>query len=637
MRTLPVLARSAGAPPRPGGSTPGAPALRGLTARASRLGLGALAVLAVLALAGRAPASDALSRVEDSFRFVADRARRATVVVVPRGVSRAEGGFSSGVLVSAEGLVLTDGDAGVMWRRAGDGVEKVRLDDVEVRRADGNGGYRAWPARVVARSVEADTALVRVLGPPAGGFPFVPVGRSAELEPGRFVIAAGVAFDDVGSTPPTVTAGLVASADPAPKGAPVGPWTLLYTTAALNQGMNGGGVVSLDGQLVGTVSSWVDPGPDQPQQLLGRVVPIDRIRAAVGGAESRALAPASPEPAGETARALEHAVGVAARAARAGVVSLVVRRRRPISGRTPALPPGEALPRWRGPVSGLLVDEQGGIATSLYDLTDVAELVYPLWRPPEGASVADGLDDVLDVEAWFPSGAHGPARLVGHDDRTGVALLEVEEDVARRSGAHVVPAAPTAALAPGRFVVAVGDPFGPERRPLPLVSFGILSKKHPDDGAVAWRGEWQTDASGIDSNCGGAVVDIDGGLVGMLQLWHPGRHGRSSGVAFVVPAERLIASAADIRRGRVPAHGFLGVRFASGDVPTIETVVPASAADRAGLAAGDVVYRVDDDEVATVEDAVDAVAFRYAGETVEMTVRRRGALLTVPVTLGQRP
>ena len=105
--------------------------------------------------------------------------------------------------------------------------------------------------------------------------------------------------------------------------------------------------------------------------------------------------------------------------------------------------------------------------------------------------------------------------------------------------------------------------------------------------------------------------------------------------------KRLFAAGAlaipELKAGRGPRRGFLGVSFAPGRAPRIAEVVKDTAAERAGFQVGDLVYRVDRDEVATIEDVIAMIGYRFDGERVEITVERGGKLLTLPVRLGPRP
>jgi S1-C subfamily serine protease len=491
---------------------------------------------------------------------------------------------------------------------------------------------------VISRNREADTTLIRLTEPPPG-LAWLPAGRSAGLGVGDFLFVSGVAFDENESALPTVTSGIVASTDTRPERGSGGARDFLYTTAAVNQGVGGGPVVDLDGHLVGTVSSWIDPEPDAPHQMLGQVVPIDRIRRVHASDATPVHIPvyrARAVAEGDPARALETSIHDAAVTARKAVVSLDVQRSDPVSSVVPTAREGTSLPRWQGPVSGLLVSDDGWIVASLYDFTNVGELVFPTWPAPPGASVEEGMRAVRSVRAWLWRSASGPARIVSYDERWGLVLLKVAPEVVRASEARPLEPAPAEAFGAGRFTVAVGDPFGARRRELPIVTFGMLSKEHWAEAPVPWRGEWQTDASGLDVNAGGPVVGIDGRLLGMMQIWYPARHGRHSGVAFVVPWHAIRRALPGLKRGQRPRRGLLGVTFSAGNVPRIGSVAPESSASRAGFVAGDVIVRVGGQDVATADDVVAAIGVRFEGERLEIGYERDGTPHAVTVRLGAR-
>ena len=82
--------------------------------------------------------------------------------------------------------------------------------------------------------------------------------------------------------------------------------------------------------------------------------------------------------------------------------------------------------------------------------------------------------------------------------------------------------------------------------------------------------------------------------------------------------------------------GFLGVGFGRGNLPRIANLIEGEAAGRAGLLPGDVIHRVDDEDVATVDAVINVIGHRCAGDLVNVTVERGGSLRTVSVRLGVR-
>jgi serine protease Do len=245
---------------------------------------------------------------------------------------------------------------------------------------------------------------------------------------------------------------------------------------------------------------------------------------------------------------------------------------------------------------------------------------------------------VRGVVAHFPGGPSLPARLVGHDPSLGIALLKADLDGAPEGFTLAVPdAAPKDSYHPGRFVLSLGYPFGKDAGPAPLLGLGILAKRHPDDAVAPWRGQWQADIGATDANVGGAVVDLEGRFVGILTIWSGVQHGRNSGIAFVVPWGRVQRALPDLAAGKARRRGYLGVRFGR-DLPVrVSEVVAGSPAERAGVAVGDVVVRLDREPLSTVGETMFALGQRWEGDRVTLHVRRGGRLLDLPVRLAAPP
>lgn len=607
--------------------------------RSARL---AACAAALLAAATAVPADAGAERLEAEFRRAIERLEGATVVVVPRAGGRRQIG-TSGVLVTRSGLVFTSSDAGRLFGVSDGRGRDQQTDDVEVRVPDRvTGTFTNFRGRVVARSPDLSAAVVRVADPPKAGFSsYLVPGTSAHLEVGSFTFAMGNSFGLAAESAPTLTAGVVAARTPLAGGGTGGEH--VYTTAAVNPGVSGGPLVDAQGRLVGIVAGWVDASaePESPFQFLGRAIPMDRLRAAwADSEEAKEAFAASPPPAAaaEESRALETVFARVAAQGHPSVASLVVERSTPISG---AALGGDGstieLPRYRGPVSAVVASEDGLLVTALHDLTNVATIVTPAAAsalPPEATARA-GLAAVGKVTACFSDGTTAPARIVGIHEPLGIAVLRADLPSIRRL--HVTEPCPEADLSEGRFVVALGNPYGTAASRSPLVTFGILSRRHPDDAGVPWRGHWQTDARATDANCGGAVLDLRGRLVGMLTMWDVARHGRASGIAFVLPWAKVRAVLPDLAAGRSFRRPFLGVQWApGGEGARIQSVIEGTAAAACGLREGDVLVEIDGTKVATIGDCVRALSSRWAGDRVRIRVRRGGETVDVEAVLGIR-
>lgn len=613
---------------------------------------GTPAVLALLVLASLLPRAasaaepGAAALVEKEFSAAIRALSPATVFCLARE-DRGPSPGSSGVLVTKTGYVLSDGDAGAYFKPVkGPGgkpvPEKVYAEEVEIRIPDlKKGTYGVYMAKVVRRVAPIDSTLLKITNPPAGGFPFVPPSTADQLDVGAYTFAMGMAFGRNDQGTGTLTAGIVSSLVPAPVADGVGRWLELYTSAAVNPGVNGGPLVDADGALVGIISSWGSPEPDNPFQFLGKAYPIDRIRRAYRDLpEAAAVFPDPKSLVGRSKQTalLERAFGLAARKAGASVVSLEIARSEPFLMRVPQVQdPKQGLKRYAGPVSGVLVSKDGWIVSSVYSFANTEPLAWPGYPN----DIVETFGKITGVTAHFPDGTSLPARIVAHDQRIGLVCLKVEPPAT--SAWVPIEAAPAEAATVGRLVLLVGNPFGAKRNPAPLLTVGMYSRLHAADDDKAFRGNFQTDAGMTDGNVGGALVDVRGQILGLATLWDPAATGRNSGIGFGIPWPRVLAALPDLQAGKTVkfGSGFLGVSWsqvdASGGV-RIDTLQPAGPAEKGGLKVGDVIVAVDDREVHKVFQAQEGIRVREVGDKVKLVVLRgQTTRLEIVVELGKRP
>ena len=189
------------------------------------------------------------------------------------------------------------------------------------------------------------------------------------------------------------------------------------------------------------------------------------------------------------------------------------------------------------------------------------------------------------------------AELLGSDEGTDIALLRIEAD--DLTGIHF---GDSEGLEVGDFVLAIGNPFGIGQ----TVTSGIVSALGRTGLNVGGYEDFiQTDASINPGNSGGALVGLDGKLVGINSaIMTPA--GGNVGIGFAVPAamareimDQLIEFG-EVRRGQLGIHiqdvtpsiaEALNLDAATGAL--VSQVVPGSAAEEAGVQAGDVILAID--------------------------------------------
>jgi len=227
------------------------------------------------------------------------------------------------------------------------------------------------------------------------------------------------------------------------------------------------------------------------------------------------------------------------------------------------------------------------------------------------------------------------ARLVGRDDETDIAVLQIPAD-------HLtaVPMGDSARLRVGDFVLAIGNPFGLGQ----TVTSGIVSALGRSGlGIEGYEDFIQTDASINPGNSGGPLVDLEGRCVGInTAILAPG--GGNIGIGFAVPidmARRVMEQL--IRYGRV-RRGRIGVaiedltpdlaaalKTAHSEGAVIVRVDPDSPAEQAGLERDDLVVAIDGVPVHSGTQLRDTIGLTTIGRRIDLTIDRHGAPYDVHV------
>ena len=243
-------------------------------------------------------------------------------------------------------------------------------------------------------------------------------------------------------------------------------------------------------------------------------------------------------------------------------------------------------------------------------------------------------EDDLTVET--ATGSPLAAQLVGRDLASDLAVLRV-------LGLAIEPAQASATPARvGQFVLAVGRPGNQEI----MASIGVVSAI---GGPARTRGGIleqyiRTDATPYPGFSGGALIDTRGRVLGIMTT------GLAGGAALAVPAALAWHLAEALaRQGYVP-RGWLGIGTQPVRIPTgqrgglphetgllIVELAPDSPALRGGLLLGDIVVTLGDQAVADGETLQALLGGERVGRSVSVQVLRGGTLVTLGITIGQRP
>ncbi|WP_165839032.1 DegQ family serine endoprotease [Roseicella frigidaeris] len=274
--------------------------------------------------------------------------------------------------------------------------------------------------------------------------------------------------------------------------------------------------------------------------------------------------------------------------------------------------------RTMGQGSGFIIDPSGYVVTNNHVVGEADSVKVEL---------ADGRDL--------------PAKVVGTDPKTDIALLKIE------AGANL----PTVTFGDsdhvrvGEWVLAMGNPFGLGG----TATAGIVSARGRQIGAGPYDDFIQTDAPINPGNSGGPLFNTAGEVVGVnAAIFSPS--GGNIGIGFAVPSDLAQSVVAQLRQNGRVERGWLGVSMQKLDPDLaaalsikeskgalIGGVERDSPAAKAGVQPGDVVTAVGERSVAIPRDLAEAVAAVKPGGTVTLHLLRDGKAVQQQVTLAQAP
>ena len=274
--------------------------------------------------------------------------------------------------------------------------------------------------------------------------------------------------------------------------------------------------------------------------------------------------------------------------------------------------------------SGFIVSADGYVVTNSHVVT------------------AEGKGEVESISVTLPNGDDYPAKLVGRDAASDLAVLKITTP----KPLPFVKFGDSRNARVGDWVIAIGNPFGLGG----TVTAGIISAVYRNTGTgSAYDRYLQTDAAINRGNSGGPMFDMKGQVIGINNaIFSP--NGGSIGIGFAIPADIAAPIVERLMKGQAIERGYLGIRIQalSDDLADslgiphnhgefVQAVEPGKAAALAGIQAGDVVLKVNGKDVTPGQSLSFLVANTAPGSRIPIELIRNGQRMTVTATVAKRP
>ena len=247
-----------------------------------------------------------------------------------------------------------------------------------------------------------------------------------------------------------------------------------------------------------------------------------------------------------------------------------------------------------------------------------------------------------DIKVFLPNKQQYPAKVVGTDPKTDVAVLKIQA-----SNLPTVTFGDSSKIQIGDYALAIGDPFGIGE----TVTMGIISATARSQlGIENYEDFIQTDAAINPGNSGGALINARGEVIGINTAILSGGSGGNQGIGFAIPINlaRYIMDQI-LKYGKV-TRGWMGVAIQDVTAPVakaygveanhgaiISDVEPNSPAADAGLKRGDVITQLNDQPVTGSNDVKLKIGEMRPGTSVRLKVVRNGTPQDITMKLGEEP
>ncbi|MCL2169825.1 MAG: trypsin-like peptidase domain-containing protein [Defluviitaleaceae bacterium] len=249
---------------------------------------------------------------------------------------------------------------------------------------------------------------------------------------------------------------------------------------------------------------------------------------------------------------------------------------------------------------------------------------------PNGYIVTNShvIENVSSITVLLYDGSRHPAALVGHDPVSDLAVIKIDGE-----SLAYLPLGNSDLTRVGDQVAAIGNPLGELANSMTVGHISALSRDITIDGIT--RDMLQTDAAVNSGNSGGPLLNLQGEVIGIVTAKSVGAN--VEGLGFAIASNHAIEIVQNLMNyGFVRGRALLGVQIHEAqDRVQVASVSRNSAADRAGLLAGDIILYANGHTIRSFDVLRGLLDELFAGDAIELRVRRGNQELSLTAVLDE--